>query len=154
MSSSIFKSIAENQSAYKQAYNKDYSFGMEQEQKVLEIIKTHYNDGSICKTCKRHPYDFYSKKSNTYYELKSRHNFHDAYPTTMIPYSKIEYIFRNIPAHYVFLFQFKDGLYYIEYDKELFDTFETKVGGRYDRNKVELNHYVYIPIERIKPIML
>jgi hypothetical protein len=49
----------------------------------------------------------------------------------------------------IFLFDFTDGLYYIKYNKELFDKFDVKIGGRYDRGRVEENDYIYIPISEL-----
>jgi hypothetical protein len=53
----------------------------------------------------------------------------------------------------IFLFNFIDGLYYIEYEKNLFDTFEKQPFRRFregvnDKEKP----YIYIPIEHLKRI--
>jgi len=54
----------------------------------------------------------------------------------------------------IFLFYFTDGLYYIEYNKELFDTFEIKDFVRNPRyGKIDKpKKYIYIPIINLNKI--
>jgi len=55
----------------------------------------------------------------------------------------------------VFVFHFTDGLYYIEYKKELFDTFETKILkiNRAGINDKPTPHY-YINIHHLTKIYI
>jgi len=130
------------------SFKNDYSFGTNNEDKVLEKITKHFNDGVIKKAeNKFSKYDY--KGDNYYYELKSRNNNYKAYPTTLIPYNKI-----MEGKKQCFLFDFKDGLLYIDYDKELFSKFELKEFVRNPRidYKDKKSLYYFIPIEYLELI--
>jgi hypothetical protein len=96
------------------------------------------------------PFDFTNQDKTLFIELKKRRNSKNAYPTTMIPYSKIRAILPNF--RYIFAFQFTDGLYYIEYDYDLFKHFENRQGGRYDRGRPEIELYTFIPVNLLQPL--
>lgn len=96
------------------------------------------------------PFDFVDETGKIYAELKTRRNPKDKYPDTMLPHSKIKKIVEG--NTYYFAFNFTDGLYYIQYNKELFDTFEVKRGGRYDRGKPEVEDYIYLPVNLLQPV--
>lgn len=128
------------------SFRVDLEYGLEREKLVLEKIKKYFNDETITKTTGRYcKYDFESPTCK--YELKSRKNTMRAYPTTIIPTHKV------IDDKLIFLFNFTDGLYYIEYDREIFDRFE-KIemtdyrAGRYGQTAL---HYS-IPISFLKNI--
>jgi hypothetical protein len=117
------------------------------------MLEKHFN----CKLNKEpHKYatiDFYDVDKSMMIELKSRRNTYKAYPTTLLSSNKIKKI-RNDANKVLFAFNFTDGLYYIEYKPEVFDTFQLAPFQRYDRtDKVEhpVEHY-YIPIEALTPI--
>ena len=95
------------------------------------------------------PFDFRTKNKSTFIELKSRTNAKNKYPTTMVSQSKVDIAKQYPKKKFVFCFKFTDGLYYIQYYKELFDTFETSQGGRTDRGKAEYNNYCYIPVSKL-----
>jgi hypothetical protein len=80
------------------------------------------------------------------YELKTRTNTRNKYPTTLIGRNKTE-----SDKKIIFLFKFTDCLCYIKYKKEIFDTFEVK---KFNRNVKASNKsdYIYIPIEHLKII--
>lgn len=98
------------------------------------------------------PFDFVDDTNTVYVELKTRRNKRNQYPTTMVPESKIKKIV--VGNTYYFAFKFTDGLYYIKYDKEIFDSFEIKQGGRYDRGRPEVENYCYIPVELLQPLQV
>jgi hypothetical protein len=128
------------------SFNTDLSYGLEREKLVLEKIKKYFNDDSITKTtdkfCK---FDFESPTCK--YELKSRKNKKTTYPTTIIPCHKV------VDGKLIFLFNFTDGLTFIEYDKETFDRFNTfeMTDYRTGRYGQTANHYS-IPIELLREI--
>jgi len=78
------------------------------------------------------------------YELKTRTNTKDKYPTTLIGRNKTE-----CDKKIIFLFKYTDCLCYIKYKKELFDTFEVK---KFNRNVRASNKsdYLFIPVEHLK----
>jgi hypothetical protein len=124
----------------------DLAFGRAQESLVLPRIRSHFNDtieaegGSFTRN------DFFGQRYK--YELKSRTCAYADYPTTLLPADKV------FEENHIFLFNFTNGLYYITYNKEKFDTFEKKVFQRrrradhYDVPKP----YYYIPIAELTKI--
>lgn len=128
----------------------DVEYGKKAENTTLQTIRDYFNDDDITLIDYTfNQYDFKSIKSNTIYELKSRRNDYNKYPTTMIARDKINDEYNNI-----FLFNFNNTeLYYIKYDKDLFKKFEVKPFRRTDRGFDILKEYVYIPIEFLTKIM-
>jgi hypothetical protein len=80
-------------------------------------------------------------------EIKSRTNRYAQYPTSILQKTKCDYARLQTKPVY-FVFAFTDGVYYIQYNPEVFDTFETEVFQRPGRvDKTDLRQvYVYIPI--------
>lgn len=125
------------------SFKLDYKFGKSKEDEILSIIKNQFKE-DIVKS--ENLFERYDYKSDThYYELKSRNNKYEAYPTTLIEKGKV------IAKNLIFLFNFTNGLYYIKYDKNEFDTFECK---QYVRNKrIDYKDipklYYFIPIKNL-----
>lgn len=119
-------------------YPEDYKFGTEKEEQVLPKLKEFFKrnvERSECRFCK---FDFYDDEY--IYEMKSRTNTYNKYPTTMITEDKI-----REDKKLILLFNFTDGLYYIEYDKEKFANYERKNFSRANIAWNEKSH-LYIPI--------
>lgn len=127
-------------------FAKDYTFGTTSEVNTLSAIQSF--DSTIQRNTNRYALFDYSG-NNVNVELKTRNNAKDKYPTTMIGYNKVKIAEQNPNLTYYFAFKYTDGLYYIKYNKELFDTFEVKEGGRWDRGRPELNQYCYIPVDKL-----
>ena len=128
-------------------FQADYKFGIEAENDTLVLIRQF--DNTLTKSKGRYsPFDFVNETNTLYVELKTRTFFKNKYPTTMLPFSKIAHCDKP-DITYIFAFKFTDALSYIKYDKTLFDTFEVKEGGRWDRGRPELNKYIYIPIDKL-----
>lgn len=128
------------------SFKTSYAYGKKQEAQILPKLRRFFKDETIIPSenvyCK---YDFYSKTSQRKIEQKSRTNSYKAFPTTLIPAAKLG-------DDITLVFRFTDGDYYIDYDKDLFSTFETKLfvcNKRTDYND-KPNHYVYIPIQFLK----
>ena len=139
------------------SFNNDMSYGLQKENEFLNKYKSKlcelfseddikntkelYNDG-FCK------YDFEGLTNKIQFELKSRRVKKGHYPTTIIPVHKL-----NDGTKQVYIFQFTDGCFYIEYNKELFYTFQrcdisTTRLGKYDR---PTPHFL-IPINLLIPL--
>jgi hypothetical protein len=84
-------------------------------------------------------HDYYDDEYN--YEVKSRTNTYSKYPTTMITENKI-----CGSKKLILLFNFTDGLYYIEHNEEQFAKYERKMFSRAGYKWDEKIH-VYIPIK-------
>jgi hypothetical protein len=124
-------------------YKKDLEFGFKAEDDLFGKIKSIYGE-KIIKTEPNCRVDYCD--DNILIELKSRRNNYNTYPTTMISKGKIDYMLDS-GKRSICLFNFTDGLYSIEIDKNKIDKFKLKKGGRFDRGRPELNQYYYIPIE-------
>jgi hypothetical protein len=130
------------------SFKNDYEMGTKNEDKVLIQINSFFNDNIVKSSSKFSKYDY--KGDEYYYELKTRNNNYKTYPTTLIPYNKI-----MTNKKQIFLFDFKDGLYYIEYNPDVFNEFELKHfvrNQRIDYNDI-MSMYYYIPIEKLKKIL-
>jgi hypothetical protein len=129
-------------------FEEDYQFGTTSEEQTLSTIRT--IDPTIQRNQDRYsPFDYNNEGNTIFVELKTRNNAKNKYPTTMLPYSKVKIAEANINKTYYFAFKFTDGIYYIQYNKNLFDTFEIKEGGRWDRGRPEMNRYIYIPVDKL-----
>ena len=70
----------------------------------------------------------------------------------MLPYSKIVFA-KTADKPVWFIFVFTDGIYYIEYSEELFDTFTVNDFQRTGRDVYDKKQeYIYIPKESLSPI--
>ena len=132
----------------------DIQFGLEREDVILQSVKKYFDTKKMIKSLNKYcVYDAEDTSTHTRYEIKARRNKYNAYPTTIIPYHK-----RNGAKNtkrLIFVFGFTDGLYYIEYNEDLFNQFETK-DVTYYRKGIQpkpLKHYC-IPIELLTLIHL
>jgi hypothetical protein len=119
---------------YRKNFNQRYIRGKEDELIVLPIIRTYFGRDIRPTTEKTDRYDFYY--DNYKYELKSRTNNFNAYPSTMIAVDKLD-------VNVILLFKFTDDkLAFIEYDKDKFEKYEKKLFTKY----VVPKEHIYIPI--------
>jgi len=101
-------------------YADDLRMGASNEQSVMPLLEQHFGE-ELKPTQAYCSYDFESVTSNTKYELKSRRNAYDKYPTTIIAVNKCQTV-----GPLCFVFHFTNGLYYCYYNSELFSTFNIK----------------------------
>jgi hypothetical protein len=98
--------------------NRDRNFGFAKEAQVIHKLSTHFNE-----TCEPTPryckYDAISPTKK--FEIKSRRNKHNTYPTTLIPVDK-----SDVEGELYFVFRFVDKLMYIEYTEEKFSNYEIR----------------------------
>lgn len=131
-------------------FKEDINFGKISEKEIYEILKNKYPD--IESTSDYSIFDFVSQNQKLNIELKTRRNESNKYPTTMIGLNKIKKC--NDPdMMYLFIFKFTDEILFIRYNEEIFNKFEIKKSGRYDRKKSgELSNYIYIPITSLSSL--
>jgi hypothetical protein len=127
------------------SFKNDYINGMKNEDIVYNFLINKYPDENIKKVESRYEkYDFIGL--NYIYELKSRNNNYNTYPTTLIALDKI---IKKNKKKQIFIFKFLDGIYYIEYDEKKFNNYDKKYFKRNQRN--DFNDiekiYIYIPIK-------
>ena len=79
-------------------------------------------------------------------EVKTRTNVKSKYPTTMMPFNKIQY-WKNKHSgfDFYFIFRFKDRDCFYKYNEE--DPLVFERGGRRDRGRPEINDYCFVPID-------
>ena len=82
---------------------KDLIKGNFEEIRIKCIINEYFNC-DVLKTEDNHPMDFID--SNLYFEIKSRNNNYNKYPTTMIGKNKINFANNNPDMIYYFIFSF------------------------------------------------
>jgi hypothetical protein len=128
----------------------DLKFGLEKENENYDIIKNFFNCGELKKTSKFGIIDFYNKTH--YIELKSRRINYDDYETSIIGKNKIDY-FKKLKQECYIIINYIDGLYYIKYENDLFNTFDIKNEVIIRDNKKENKINYHIPIIYLKKII-
>lgn len=123
----------------------DLNYGHTNENEILSLLNSIFSD-TFRHTRELHgPYCNYDFEGNSgkKIEMKSRRIKHDAFSETIIPVHKCKN--RNSPN--VFVFQFIDGIYYIEYDSDKFDNdYEIKNIVSRRKDKFEDKPHYFIPV--------
>lgn len=126
----------------------DLEFGLTAETDLLNTLRSFFKNNFYKIDNPRSPWDY--QNDTHFFEMKSRRNNKDTYPTTMIPKNKVRH------PNTIFLFNFYDGVYYIHYDKDLFDTFECRLNQRQSNsnhtNRIQETYF--IPVKLLSPICL
>jgi hypothetical protein len=125
-------------------FDQEYKKAIESEKEVLPIIRDYFKRDIKATKERYSKFDYYDLEYK--YELKTRTNKYNSFPTTIIETNKI---IENLKI--IFLFRFTDGLYFIEYEKELFNTFEKQL---YIRNYPTIQtpikkEHIFIPIDKL-----
>jgi hypothetical protein len=129
------------------SFKKDYAFGKCEEIKIKSLLEKSFNDVLIS-TADFYRYDY--EGNNNVYEVKSRRNEYNKYPTTLMPAYKIKT--KKTP---ILVFIFFDGIYYIKYEEQLFNTFEKKMFVRQKREDYNdlKQEYIFIPIDKLTKLI-
>ena len=132
-------------------FKEDYSKGLEAQKKLLPILQDFFKDETIKETTNNfcsHDYIGFNKKL----ELKSRFIKHNQYPTAMIGYNKLPTT--ETEEKFIIIYNYQDGIYYIEYNKEQFNKYDKNFFQRTGRtDKIDTsNKVVYIPYQDLKLI--
>ena len=144
--------------------NDDIRFGTIAEVDVMAKIKDYFqyeddtNEDDIKSTKEKGLGDYcrwdYESADGSRWEVKTRRNKRNAYPTTIIGFDKVV---KNLPYRQMYIFNFIDGCCYIEYDEEVWKDFDTSMrkpnyrSG--DNYRVATKHYE-IPIELLTPMVV
>ena len=125
------------------SFKDDYKAGISIEIDLKPMLEGKF--GKLTKTGRYDKLDYEGERC--FVEIKSRTNRYAQYPTSILQKTKCDYARLQTKPVY-FVFAFTDGVYYIQYTPEVFDTFETEVFQRPGRiDKTDLRQvYVYIPI--------
>ena len=121
-----------------------YAFGKTQEQKIFPIIKEYFNPNITPTEGQYAKYDFIDAVTN--YELKSRTCKHNNYKDTMITFNKLCNC--DVDKKLILLFNFTNGLFFIEYNEIAFSQYRTDLFSRAREFGDEKLH-IYIPVEHL-----
>jgi len=133
--------------AYKPIYNKDYDFGIKEEDKLKPKLEEFFEIDLKKSIGKYNLFDFIGE--DVYIELKSRKNKKEQYPTTIVGCNKIRKADELIKKgnKVIFIFNFTDSLDFWEYkDYDCIKTYNTRVIARNDRPGHKGCDYLEIPI--------
>lgn len=122
----------------------DLKTGLANEKVILKHLRTYFNREIKPAKYAFSRYDFFDK--DNIYELKTRNNRLNSFPTTLIAEDKIlDHLGSN--ASQYFIFSFTDKLAYIKYDEEVFKNFKVEPFQRDKRIDYtdNLKNYIYIP---------
>jgi hypothetical protein len=132
-------------------YKEDFKNGTKAQREILPDVKEYFRDfnltGEIRENPERHAkYDY--ECSDVVFEVKTRFDVNrNTYKTTMMTCNKVTETDKAI----IFIFNFTDEISWIQYEEELFNTFEKKP---FSRAKIEEDEkdYFYIPVEHLQTI--
>lgn len=130
------------------SFQRDYQYGLKNQKELLPKLEAFFKDNMIATESTFAKYDYVG--TTTDYELKSRNNMLNTYPTTCIAQDKIR---TDSERRQVFIFHFLDGTYFIPYTRETFSTFEIKQFRRFRIGvNDKLKDYVYIPVNLLQKV--
>jgi hypothetical protein len=121
-----------------------YAFGKAQEERILPIIREYFNPDLQPTEGQYAKYDFDDETTN--YELKSRTCKYNNYQDTMITFDKMCGCDKE--KRLILLFNFTDGLYFIQYDETKFSHYRRELFSRARLDSDEKEH-IFIPIEHL-----
>ena len=105
-------------------FHKDsYEAGRSKEIECLPKLKKLIDSDLFRLTDTFDSFDYFNG-TDLYIELKSRNIEYSKYPSVFMNNTKFKKIRDGF--NYLFVFLYTDGLYYIEYDKDIFDKFESR----------------------------
>lgn len=139
----------------------DLKFGDRKEVEILPLLKTlpHPNAKNLAKQSDKYAVMDYCDDTQTVFaELKSRRIRHNQYPTAIIGFNKIREAKKREAngAKSFFCWCYSDGVYYLPYDTELFDTFQHEEDYQRGERSDCLNggqHIVLIPHNHLKRLV-
>jgi hypothetical protein len=143
--------------ATRRTYAGDYAFGKAGEAQTLPTLNRYFNTEMV-EQSRYAPFDFICKNNTIYFELKTRKCKHDTYGTLWINYDKVSQAKEGIKTHperkYYFAFNLQDGIWFIEYNEELFSKFNDGYFQRRDRDVIQPEqHILNIPVEHLRQLI-
>ena len=116
---------------------KQLTFGLNNENYILTIAKNVFSKDIKKSLYKFSKYDFFCNTTKFIFELKSRRIAHDQYPTAII--NKCKFVYPNM----IIIFNYLDGLFYIDYDEDLFASFISTL--QYINGYTQTQEVIHIP---------
>ena len=102
----------------------DLAFGLGSEQRHKAALEAFFAT-ELVKTSTYHPMDWMNGDQTVFLEMKTRRINHDDYLTALIGKNKVDFCQKsNVDCYFVYVYL--DGLFYIKYDRAMFNTFMCK----------------------------
>jgi len=132
-------------------YTEDYQKGTEAQHEIFQDVKDYFKDFNLEGELRENPgrHDKYDYEcGDAVFEVKTRFDVNrNTYKTTLMTCNKVTKTNKAI----IFVFNYTDEISWIQYDEDLFNTFEKKP---FSRAKIEADEkdYFYIPVEHLQTI--
>ena len=132
----------------------DINLGLKNEDDLFNTLKIFFNEPDLKKTEKYSLTDYIS--NDKLIELKTRRCNYNSYPSTIVGLNKCNNYDnqKNKNCYFVFNYLKDNTIYYIQYNTELFKTFEIEKTSIYRDNKNEPKINIHIPIKYFKKILV
>lgn len=108
----------------------EHNLGIKTEQLLMPLIYKFFKDNKFFKLDRYNAFDFYNHLLELYIEIKGRNIESKKYKTTFIPYKKVECLKKMLKKNenltFYFIFKFTDTIKYIQYNADIFKTFNIK----------------------------
>lgn len=135
------------------SYAADWEFGSASEEQKKAHLEQYFGV-SLVRQPRWATFDFIASPATVYMDLKSRRIAHDAFPTALIGRNKVDYARANPDKNFYFVYNYTDGLYYVKYDRAVFDALYCGDFLRGDRSGIvdRASPTVEIPRELLVPM--
>ena len=122
--------------------------------KIKKIFENEFTGNlNLKSTSEFDPFDLIDEENQIIIECKKRNVKKNSYKTTMVGFNK--YLeaqkYYNLGYQVFFVFDFIDGVYYFEFENQIF---HPRLGGRSDRGIKEIKEYIWIDVEDLNLINL
>jgi hypothetical protein len=130
----------------------DLEFGIQSENTNVTKLQT-FLGTTLIQNGGYSVFDFSNANKTIHMELKSRRIRHDQYPTAIIGANKVDWC-SDPNAEYWFAYCYTDGIFVIQYNKELFASFARSNYSRGVRGDTDItdSEVVFIPHEHLRRI--
>ena len=122
-----------------------YAFGKQKEVEFFDKLQALYPEETITHLQSKYSKFDYESESKVF-ELKSRTFPVTKYPDTLLTQDKII----GLKKELIVFFQFTDGLYKIDYDREIFDSFKRKT---LRVNEGRITNNILIPTSKLTAVV-
>jgi hypothetical protein len=117
-------------------FKEDHANGLKNEQDHKSFLEEAFGSPLTKDTNPYAAFDFFNETKTMFVELKCRGIDHDRWPTALISANKVAFAKRGLKEdptkRYYFVWIYRDGIYYLPYEEELWSAFET---GEFQRNE-------------------
>jgi len=137
----------------------DVTFGKKSEMEMIPFLNKYYGEehfkgvlpnGEVDEY-DRH--DFWNASKTAKRELKTRRITHTQYSTALINQSKI--LNQDPNVAYTYIWKYTDGIYFLDYDKTVWDTFYVKKNHTvYRDGRYEIQPVIEVPSTLLKQMVI